>query len=109
MRILHTAANYRRDCHGVSGIIRDLVDALSDAGHEVSVMAPDATGVRRENGVMRVKMDSSGEVDARTLTRARGLKPDVIHIHDPVALSGPALTLAILGHALDQKAMSSPF
>ena len=94
MKILHTAATYRKDCHGVSGVIRDLVEAVEAAGHECAVMAPDEKGVPRENGVMRVKMDDDGEIDAKTLTRARRIKPDIIHIHDPVALSGPARLLA---------------
>lgn len=94
MKILHTAATYRKDCHGVSGLIRDLVDAVAAAGHEVNVMAPVEKGVPRENGVMRVKVDSKGGIDARTLTRLRRLKPDLIHIHDPMVLADPALTLA---------------
>lgn len=94
MRILHTTARYRKDTHGVSGVVRNLVDALEQDGHEVRVMAPQRAEVPRENGVMRVPMDARGGVDARTLTRARGLRPDLIHIHDSLALSGPALTLA---------------
>lgn len=94
MKILHTAATYRQDCHGVSGVIRDLVEAIESAGHECAVMAPIEKGAPRENGVMRVKMDADGEVEAKTLTRTRRIKPDLIHIHDPIALSGPARMLA---------------
>lgn len=89
MKILHTAASYRKDCHGVSGVIRDLVDGIEAAGHECVVLAPTEKGAPRENGVLRVKLGAGGEVDGRTLSRIRRISPDVIHVHDPIAL-GPA-------------------
>jgi glycosyltransferase involved in cell wall biosynthesis len=94
MKVLHTAAIYRKDCHGVSGVVRDLVEAIDAAGHECAVMAPVEKGAPRENGVMRVKMNAKGGIDAKTLTRARRLKPDLIHAHDPLALGPVARELA---------------
>lgn len=108
MRVLIASDLYWPTVNGVTTFVRNLAEGLSDAGHDVVVVAPSQTGKRAEetdlnHRVLRTRSHAfpfyqnlpiSISPGKQMVRFARTFQPDIIHLQSPIGVGLGAVTAA---------------